>query len=162
MLNEKEEKVKDYLIKKVVPTLEKFIEDTNHAEFNKWSKNCCNQTAFVNAYVLKQELPDYTWEVKEWIFKWERNGQLYNHAFVTGKSKKYGNMLVDLSRHPIWNDWFIKISSTKRPYEDTDIHDEVIKEETRDFKQMLVVAEYFTKMKGEDFAKEVIKRANLR
>jgi hypothetical protein len=160
MLTLKEQQVKEYLQNKVVPALEKFLEEKNPELFSKWGKNCCIQTSYVCYNILRLHLRDYKWEIYENHYIYEKTGKMYNHSFVIGKNKNGENLLVDLSRHPIWNDLFVKVSSYKNPYFGTEIKDKLIKENKLNVLEMDNIDEYYTQMKGKDFYNEVIKRIN--
>jgi hypothetical protein len=159
-LTVKEQQVMDYLQNKVVPTLEGFLEESNPELFKKWGRNCCIQTSYVCYNILRIYLREYSWEIYENNYIYEKNGKQYNHSFVIGKTIHGENLLVDLSRHPVWDDLFVKVSDYKNPYSETNIKDVLIKEKRLNTLEMDKVVEYYTQMKGKDFYSEVIKRVN--
>lgn len=161
MLSSEEKKVKQYLIDKVVPSLEEVLKEKNPVGFKRWGNNCCRQTAFICCSVLKKKLKDYTWKVNDWTFEHKESNRIYEHSFVTGINKEGKRMLVDLSRHPIWDDLFIDFKDANDPYKDTHIEDKVLKKNEYSYVDMLNEKEYFTGLQGKDLVKLVIEKANF-
>jgi hypothetical protein len=79
----------------------------------------------------------------------------YNHAYIIGE-KPNKKLLVDLSRHPIWNDWFIEIDDVNNPYKETDMTDVCINKRKLNYNEMLKELEYYTSIQGEILIKNVL------
>jgi hypothetical protein len=158
-LTQDEAQVKNILEEVFVPALHHVLKTAAPEKYEKWSHNCCRQTAIFGTMLLKALLFDYEITPYEAVFEDIEDGRevTYEHAWIFAK-KNGRRLLIDMARNNR-EKLFVVVSSNGYPKDHPQYKDmKEISRKPLDFKHHMRETEFYTKKPSLDVLEMIIKR----